>query len=385
MNFTSSINYRRIFLTIILIFIISFNFLWALRNDKLRDFGSFIASGRASLERLNPYDYNYPLVFWPKLQKLGLSVPSPNLNPPISILIIKPFASFNPHKSILVWRIISTLFYTLAIIMLVKAFQNYSSFERILWAFSLSGFWHIIELGQIQTLLLLICVCAWLSFKLKNEISAGLLIGIVVAIKPNFAVWILFLFLGKYRKEAIVAFITAAIISILPLVLYGTDIYYQWLEAVSNFKGITMIGNSSFMGMTARFGFLWIGELMGVALILSLGYWIWTTQLQALEISALAIITSLLAAPIAWGTYTIMVLPILFERKWNIIVIVSSILLIIPFFILIILSSISRLNFILIGWSYGWSLVLILIAVIKEIRQGHMPLGNPTYNTKRGN
>jgi hypothetical protein len=78
-------------------------------------------------------------------------------------------------------------------------------------------------------------------------------------------------------------------------------------------------------------------------------------------ISALGIIASLLASPISWTGYTILLLPIFFSlKKWTIPVIVAAAILTIPFQIVLQLFQSSFTNFVIFGWLYGWGILLLL-------------------------
>src|SRR3712207_4336944 len=77
-------------------------------NGGLWDFGSFVASGRAASEGLNPYGV-YPLTL--HVQLPGFESWNPNLNPPISALLFQLFDVADPHVVIWVWRWISVAFY----------------------------------------------------------------------------------------------------------------------------------------------------------------------------------------------------------------------------------------------------------------------------------
>jgi hypothetical protein len=77
--------------------------------------------------------------------------------------------------------------------------------------------------------------------------------------------------------------------------------------------------------------------------------------------STLGIITSLLASPISWTGYTILLLPIFFSlRKWTLPVIMAAAILTIPFQVVLQLFQTSFTNFVIFGWLYGWAILLLL-------------------------
>src|SRR5688500_7700475 len=85
------------------------------------------------------------------------------------------------------------------------------------------------------------------------------------------------------------------------------------------------------------------------------------------HVSALGIIASILASPISWVGYTIFLLPIFFSlKKWTYPVMISAVILSIPFGFILKLWQTSFLNFVIFGWFYGWAIFSLLVAVVKN-------------------
>ena len=72
----------------------------ALPGHGLWDFGSFVASGRAAREGLNPYGV-YPLTL--RVELPGFEAWNPNLNPPISALLFQLFDLADPEVTFEIW------------------------------------------------------------------------------------------------------------------------------------------------------------------------------------------------------------------------------------------------------------------------------------------
>src|SRR6266498_4988201 len=66
----------------------------------LLDFGSFIAAGKAAATGKNPYTADSPLVYRVESKDTDQSVPSPNLNPPLSILFFIPLSKLDPANAV---------------------------------------------------------------------------------------------------------------------------------------------------------------------------------------------------------------------------------------------------------------------------------------------
>ena len=105
-----------------------------------------------------------------------------------------------------------------AILLLVSRIANrVEALVIAVWASALAGFWDTLFLGQIYLPLVLAGVAAWLLLERGAGLWAGLLIGIVVAMKPNFLVWPVLLLLSGHYRSAVAAFVIASAISLIPL------------------------------------------------------------------------------------------------------------------------------------------------------------------------
>jgi len=331
----------------------------------LWDFGSFVASGSAASEGLNPYGI-YPLTL--RVELPGFESWNPNLNPPISALMFQAFDLADPYAMYQVWRWISVAVYAAAVLLLVsRASNRVEAMIIAIWAFALAGFWDTLFLGQIYLPLVLVSVAAWLLLERGAGLWAGLLIGIIVAMKPNFLVWPVLLFLSGHHRSAIVAFITAGAISLIPLVIYGPDVYRQWFELVAADGGRALfLTNGSFAGLAARAGIPSFGLALGILLLMGLAAWSLWRRPDVLTVSAMALLASILASPLGWIHYTLFLLPVI-VMHWNRLAMrVVSLLLIIP--VPFIIDQLGKPAWIqlTVGSVYGWALVLCLAILIVD-------------------
>jgi hypothetical protein len=339
----------------------------------LWDFGSFVASGRAASEGLNPYGV-YPLTL--RVELPGFESWNPNLNPPISALLFQAFDVADPYVTYQVWRWISVAVYAAAILLLVSRVGNrVEALIIAIWAFALAGFWDTLFLGQIYLPLVLAGVAAWLLLERGAGLWAGLLIGIVVAMKPNFLVWPVLLLLSGQHRSALAAFVTAGAISLIPLVIYGPDVYRQWFELVAADGGRALfLTNGSFAGLAARAGIPSFGLVLGFLLLIGLAAWAWWRRPDVLTVSALALLASILASPLGWIHYTLFLLPVIVMHwnRWAMRVVALLLIVPVPF----IIDQLGKPAWaqITIGSIYGWALVLCLVILIadewRRIRRG---------------
>jgi hypothetical protein len=318
------------------------------------DFGSFVAAGQAMRSGLNPYGV-YPLTF--HLITDNFDGDLPNLNPPISVYPLAWVAGFDPAISYRVWDAISLGLFIVIVVLLGREYPEHATFLRIAWALSLAGVWHTLQLGQIYGAILLAGTGAWLLLRHGAPAAAGVLIGILIAVKPNFLLWPLLLWFSGVRKTAIVAFGCAATISAIPLIFSGPEIYWQWLSASLSFGGLPLAGNASLPGLAARLGMTAFGyvlaALAGVVLLLEAKL----RRPSAIEASALGILASLLVGPISWPGYTLLLLPWLFGISWGPGTRVVAILLAVPFWLVLILEGLPLIGRTLIESIYNWALL----------------------------
>lgn len=340
-------------------------------TKSLLDFGSFAASGINLRNGKNPYSTSSPLIFEIYFPSVHSGGKLPNLNPPITLFVFESLPQTNILEIANLWRLLSFGIYIAAVLLLLRNYTG-NSIERILWTFALAGFWHTVELGQIYTPLLLLIVLIRLNSLEKRDILAGILLGLLAGIKPNFLIWMLFLFASKNWKTATTALITFVTISAIPLLVFGYDVYAQWFSATRVGNSIlSMPGNSSLFGLASRIGYPTAGSIMAVLMVVIVAVYLFRAPHTPNDQNSLAheagIIVSLLASPISWAGYTIFLLPIfLSRRKWSPWMVVAAAILSVPFILTLLLYVSSPLNFVFWGWFYGLALVICLVEIMKD-------------------
>jgi hypothetical protein len=341
----------------------------ALPGDSLEDFGSFVASGRAAGEGLNPYGI-YPLTL--RVSFPGFDAWNPNLNPPISALLFRLFDLADPHVSFRIWWGISVLAYGAAVLLLVRRYPQPGRLVLFLWAFALAGFWDTLALGQIYLPLVLAGTAAWLLLERGEGRWAGLLIGLVVAMKPNFLIWPALLFLAGHRTPALVGVAVAAAVSAIPLVVMGPEVYRQWFELIASDRDrAAFLTNASLAGLTARVGLPTLGLVLGFALLAGSALWAVRRRPSVSRASAVALLLALLASPIAWVHYTLFLLPVFFTH-WRLAGMrLVALLLIVPAPFVIDQFGKPAWIQLTLGSLYNWALVLCL-AVLLMLERARM-------------
>ena len=333
------------------------------QSGYLFDFGGFITSARAALQGLNPYGayQGVPVYFWNGQMSYGV-----NLNPPITVLAFVPLAHLDETVTYLVWYVASFLMYAAALVVLARAYPEHDWKTRVPWALSIWGLWNTLLLGQVYTFLAALTIGAWVLQKQRKPILAGVLIGILVAIKPNFAVWPVLLFIAGQRRSALTAVAAAGVLSLLPLVAYGRGVYVEWLAVIGSNALLTYPANGSILAGATRLGIPTAGTALSAVLMVAIAAYVWRARPGALAVSALALIASLLASPIAWAGYLLVLMPIFFSRSWSIPLIAVAALWMLPEYVIVGEFRDSGWRFWVFGFAYLAGLALIFGVVARD-------------------
>ena len=345
----------------------------SLPGDSLMDFGSFVASGRAASQGLNPYGV-YPLTFHVSLP--GFEAWNPNLNPPISAILFQAFDWTDPAHAFRIWWGVSVLCWVFGALLLMWRYgRGIESVVVIgLWSAGLAGFWDTLVLGQIYMPLVLAGIVAWLLVERGEDVWPGLLIGFVVAMKPNFAVWPALLLLAGHSRLALVSGATVALISAMPLAVYGPEIYRQWLTLVATDAGrAAFLTNASLAGLAARVGAPNGGLVLSGAVLAGAGLWAVRCRPDRVRASEVGILAALLASPLAWIHYTLFLAPMLLRRWDQLPARFAAALLLVP--VPLIIDQFGKPAWIQVsvGSIYNWALVLCFVVLAtEEIRRGSL-------------
>ena len=341
---------------------VAINVQWAFRNDDTRDYGSFYAAGKAFLEGKNPYLSTYPEIFVVEVN--GSMVASPNLNPPVSLYLTSLFAKLDLHQGFSLWRILNVIFYLLGVAGLVLAIKPKPTWKWILISLSISGLWHIVELGQIYVPIFLILVLMILLFQKDRRVLAGVCLGAAVAIKPNFALILLCILLVKEWRVSISAVVTTFALSLIPLLDRGMEIYLQWFQAQSGYTGSWIPGNSSIPGFFSRFGLTIPGLVVAALAALVVFGLIIRNRWSSIRAMDAGLLLSILCSPIAWPGYSIFAIAPLFRLTNHRGISWIMFILALPIVLIYWLAVPGTFLYILFGSWYGIAWVLLLIWTI---------------------
>jgi Glycosyltransferase family 87 len=279
---------------------------------KLRVFGAFWASGWAASNGLNPFALHAlsPETIVPGVFDI-------NLSPPALLPLFALVSRFDPTQAVRVWIILQAVLFILATSILLATARGAVRSWQAFWMLLTPQVYDGIQLGQDYAVLYLIAVLGWVALRAGRPLAAGVLIGLLVAAKPNFALWPLFLLLVGGRRPAIIAFLCAAALWLLPALLYGPPVYSEWLAAVASDRHWVLATDASLHGVAARLGEPLVGTMLAAVLIAAGGVLVWWRRPAKLAASGLALAIGIVASPLAWSDYLVFLLPAFVERQWG--------------------------------------------------------------------
>jgi hypothetical protein len=236
-------------------------------------------------------------------------------------LFLAPLSGADPLTASTVLYLLSWL--ALVAILVLLSRRHPISPLLVAWVLAMSGIWQTFMLGQVYLLMALLVVLAY---------RRPGLIGFLAALKPNLGLWPLFLLLAGHRRQAIIALATAAGLGILPALVYGPEVYLQWLAASSAItRPLTTGHNASIWGVAARHGLPIAGVVGSVALILGTAALVYRYRPDDALTAELALLVGIIASPLGWPGYSVLLFPAFLSRQqWPAPLLVAASLLVWP-------------------------------------------------------
>jgi hypothetical protein len=364
------------FCAVSLLLLVGFQSLASFHFDaghELLDYGSLYASASLANSHANPY-LDHPLVFHirgidrhgPDTPLQGSSVNAINLNPPVVLYPFRLLARLDPNSSFIAWAYLSGGLFVASVLLVLRMYPAKKLRIRVLWILALGAVWYTFHLGQIYMILLLCGSIAWWALRKQNWLAAGVSIGIICAIKPNFLVWPGLLIVGNSKKIGFTAFATTALLSAIPLVFQGPVIYRHWIDACRGFNGYELPGNASLLATFSRAGFPQAGFAITFLMLAAMTIWVFVTKPEPLYASEIGILASLIAGPISWLGYTILLIPVLYGKSMDTLTRIGSVLLCIPVWVFLPNADTSRLTYILFWAPNAYGLALIAYSAVRS-------------------
>ncbi|WP_299979385.1 glycosyltransferase family 87 protein [Desulfobacula sp.] len=161
-------------------------------------------------------------------------LPHPSPHPPPVAVLCLPFCIFNYEHAAVAWFLFEIICIFFATYLILCKLHNKSDLKLTIFIFLLLMAWPplFLELvfGQLMTLLLLLLVCAWLSLGSGKNITGGIFIGLLIAIKLMAWPFIIFFAVRKNWSAVIAAGITVITSNVIAGLIMGFDkiVYYYF-------------------------------------------------------------------------------------------------------------------------------------------------------------
>ena len=250
-------------LSIILLGCYSIIVYYAAHQPFQSDFGIFYNSLQLFIHHQNIYNS----LFYPtSMTTLSMHPASAiNLNLPLFSVLLLPLAYLNYLHAFIAWTGISLLF---SLISLIIFFQHYIKKEAIpltplninskyAYLFLPAFFIYFpnfvsVQFGQVSLALLLPFMAMWLAARKNKPITAGLLLGVLISIKPFFALFLLFFI---FRREWTIikgCLLTVAFAFAIVSIIFGNSIFVDYQHTLSSLKLFNSSWNASLYGFIGR-------------------------------------------------------------------------------------------------------------------------------------
>jgi Glycosyltransferase family 87 len=292
--------------------------------------GSFWASGWAAAHGMNPYAV-YPLTWTFHLDGHPGTVVDLNLSPPALLPFFAAFSWVSVDAAVRIWTLVSALLLIGSAALLVGVNRAHVQHRQILWFLLARAMFNTLWLGQDYSLMIALAVGAWVLLEGDRDLAAGVLLGVLVAAKPNYALWpLLLVFCGRW-KASVVAAVVAGALCALPLALYGPGIYGEWMRAVAGDPHWFFPNEVSLIGLATRMGHARLGEAAAAALLVAACAVVAWKRPSLRTTSGVALSVGMLASPLAWYQYAMLLAGPLFAKRWNVALSLVLLVLMLPF------------------------------------------------------
>ncbi|ASQ47161.1 glycosyltransferase family 87 protein [Legionella clemsonensis] len=215
------------------------------------DFASFYSSAQMLITGNNPYQ-TLVAHYLPVVKKLAC-----NLNPPFVLMLFSPLAKLNYHSALAIWWIISLILSLIAARLVFKhAFsvhfyqQNWPNLYLLYLAFF--GILMDRAITQLGALLVFCIILGYHFYSKKKDYLAGALWGFVIALKFFPALLFFYVCLQKRYQAFAIMLSVALLLSLLPLMVYGTQIYKDYLAMMPQVQWYGDNWNASVYGYLFR-------------------------------------------------------------------------------------------------------------------------------------
>jgi alpha-1,2-mannosyltransferase len=271
------------------------------------DFDSFWRSARAMLEGQNIYDTGVRLV---------------NLNPPVWTLLISPLgllSALTAYRVFVVISLVITVSYLAWTVEELRLRPGWVAVGVVMLLLS-SPMLATLALGQVYPVLALGLVAAWVADRRDRQEVSGAALGLVVAFKPSLLPVLLWPVARRRWKALVAALVSGAAATLVGVVVLGPGAALDYIGVLRDRSVSAYWDNASLPSAAARLftenpyaqnvatlpWMVTVGYALGIAAIFFTAMRIRHSP----EVGLWAMVAaSLLASPIAWHNYLVLLGP----------------------------------------------------------------------------
>ena len=279
--------------------------------------------------------YRAPLPDVPGVTDRTLGVSWPEASPPFALFLFQGFGILPFDMAEHSWLIVSVIAYVAAVGMIAHGRPGTLSGRAVFftWALATQAIAQTVQERQIYVLTMLLVLgaqWAWTHHKLG---LAALCVGLLVALKPNLAIWVAAMAVSGDLALALMAGGWAIGACAAAALVYGPSMYLAWLGQSSRFSADVPF-NGSVFALARALGHPEYAQRIGLpiaaALCLGLLFWAWRCRPPREHLAFAALAIGFFAAPLAWYGNLLVLVPFLGRATWRLQLILLGILMVLP-------------------------------------------------------
>jgi alpha-1,2-mannosyltransferase len=292
------------------------------------DFASFYSGAISYVKGQNPYS-----ILLANYLPNPVTVPR-NVNPPFFLQLIYPITWVSYSSAIGIWSILSLSMGVAGtwIVFQIIFSKEYLQKNRLYLAFGYLAFYSTLIntcLGQLGGILFLLIIGGYYFYLKGRDFLAGLLWGIIIAIKLFPALLFFFALKEKRYKVLLVISLTCVISALLPLLISGINLYSLYFEMLPKIRWYGSNWNASFCGFLFRvfdvyhgnYDLLIMKTIYLVIFLISLGWYYQKMEQEGKNTRdhrafCLTLVMMVLMSPFGWMYYfSLLIMP--FALLWQ--------------------------------------------------------------------
>src|SRR5438552_3494234 len=176
-----------------------------------------------------------------------------NLNPPTLLLWFLPFSYLPLRSAFIVWFLLGLAAYLVAARSISRALTIGSTVLVLCGLLISQASFAAFQLGQMTPFLLPIFTAAWLMDRADRRWPSGILLGVLVALKPFLGVFGVYAIAVRRSAPMAAGMVAGALaIWLIGLPLGGLAVYESWVRALQQSPPASHLANASLLAAVSR-------------------------------------------------------------------------------------------------------------------------------------